>query len=77
MGNVIVESMLKSNNNRIILNNYIKNDPLSEENLDKTLKMVNEMRLSLPMKTIWLYSGWTFEKILFSLKQNNVVLWEN
>lgn len=63
MGNVIVESMLKSNNNRIILNNYIENDPLSEENLDKTLKMVNEMRLLMPDKTIWLYSGYCWEHV--------------
>lgn len=36
----------------IIINNYIKGDPLSEENLDKTLETVNRIRLLLQNKTI-------------------------
>lgn len=43
---------------KIIMNDYIENDPLSEENLDKTLEMVNKFRLSFPQKTIWLYTGY-------------------
>lgn len=38
--------MLKNSEERIILNHYIENDPLSEENLDKTLKYLHEFRLS-------------------------------
>lgn len=41
-----------------ILNDYIENDPLSEENLDDVLDLVNEIRLSCPWKTIWLYTGY-------------------
>lgn len=47
---------------KIIINDYIEKDPLSEENLDKTLDLVNEFRLSFPQKSIWLYSGYTFEE---------------
>ena len=37
---------------KVIINDYIENDPLSEENLDKTLKTVYEIRLLFPDKTI-------------------------
>lgn len=47
---------------RIIINNYIENDPLSEENLDKTLNFLHKIHLLCPNKTIWLYSGYTFEE---------------
>ena len=47
---------------KIIINDYIENDPLSEDNLDKTLDLVNEIRLSFPNKSIWLYSGYTWEE---------------
>lgn len=43
---------------KIVINDYIENDPLSEENLDKALETVNRFRLSLPNKTIWLYTGY-------------------
>lgn len=59
MVNVIVDYMLKSNDERIVINDYIENDPLSENNLDKTLYLVNEIRLSRPQKSIWLYTGYT------------------
>ena len=51
----------------IIINNYIQNDPLSEENLDKTLETVDRFRLSLPNKSIWLYSGYEFQKVMRQL----------
>lgn len=47
----------------IIINDYIENDPLSENNLDKTLNLVNKFRLSSPQKSIWLYSGYTWEQL--------------
>ncbi len=59
-----MDYMLKSNDERIVINDYIENDPLSENNLDKTLYLVNEIRLSSPHKTIWIYSGYTWEEIL-------------
>ena len=47
---------------KIVINDYIENDPLSEGNLDKTLKTVNRFRLSFPNKSIWLYSGYQWEE---------------
>ena len=49
---------------KIIINDYIENEPLLEENLDKTLELVNRFRLSLPNKSIWIYSGFTWESIM-------------
>lgn len=34
-------------------------DPLHENNLDGVLNLVNKIRLLLPEKTIWLYTGYT------------------
>ena len=48
---------------KIVINDYIENDPLSEENLDKTLENVNKIRLSCPNKSIWIYSGYTWSDI--------------
>ena len=33
-------------------------DPLHENNLDEVLKLVQEIRISFPEKTIWLYTGY-------------------
>ena len=38
---------------KIIINDHIQDDPLSEENLDKTLNYLHKIRLSLPQKNIW------------------------
>ena len=48
---------------KIVINDYIENDPLSEENLDKTLETVNEIRLLFPNKSIWVYSGYRWSEI--------------
>ena len=37
-------------------------DPLHEANLDGVLDLVNEIRLSFPNKSIWLYSGFRWEE---------------
>lgn len=42
----------------IIINNYIQGDPLSKENIDKTLETVDRFRLLFPNKSIWLYTGY-------------------
>lgn len=39
-------------------------DPLHENNLDEVLKLVQEIRISFPEKTIWLYTGYTWEQIM-------------
>ena len=40
-------------------------EPLADENLDGILNLVNKIRLLMPEKTIWIYSGYTWE-ILFT-----------
>ena len=47
--------------NKIIINNYINGDPLHENNLDEVLKLVKQIRISFPDKTIWLYTGYDFD----------------
>lgn len=37
-------------------------EPLAEENLDDVLDLVNRIRLSSPQKSIWIYTGYTFEE---------------
>lgn len=91
MVNVTVDYMLKSDENRIIINDFVQGEPLSEENLDRTLNIVtefnkryrttqdivsnedndhnilnenvNKIRLLLPDKTIWLYTGYKIKEI--------------
>lgn len=36
---------------------------LADENLDGVLNLVNRIRLSLPQKNIWLYSGYEYQHI--------------
>ena len=36
-------------------------DPLHENNLDDVLKLVQEIRISFPEKSIWLYTGYDFD----------------
>ena len=38
-------------------------DPLHEANLDGVLDLVNEIRLLLPNKSIWIYSGYMFSEL--------------
>lgn len=38
-------------------------DPLHENNLDEVLKLVKEIRISFPEKTIWLYTGYSYSDI--------------
>lgn len=39
-------------------------DPLHENNLQDVLNLVNKIRLLLPDKTIWVYTGYTWEQCL-------------
>lgn len=39
-------------------------DPLHENNLDEVLKLVQEIRISFPEKTIWLYTGFEWNEIM-------------
>ena len=47
--------------NKITINNYINGDPLHENNIDEVLKLVKEIRISFPEKSIWLYTGYDFD----------------
>lgn len=40
-------------------------EPLAKENLNDVLKLVNEIRILLPNKTIWLYTGFKWEDIIY------------
>ena len=55
--------------NKIIINNYINGDPLHENNLDEVLKLVKEIRISFPEKTIWLYTGFQWSQIIAKIHQ--------
>ena len=39
-----MDYMLKNSDERVIINDFIQGDPLSEENLDKTLELVSNLR---------------------------------
>ena len=43
-------------------------EPLADENRQDVLNLVNKIRLLLPDKTIWLYSGYTWEECLIKPK---------
>lgn len=38
-------------------------DPLHENNLDEVLKLVHEICISYPEKSIWLYTGYSYSEI--------------
>lgn len=39
-------------------------DPLHKNNLDEVLKLVQEIRISFPKKSIWLYTGYELSEII-------------
>lgn len=39
-------------------------DPLYDNNLDEVLYLINEIRISFPEKSIWLYTGYTWEDLI-------------
>ena len=41
-------------------------EPLADENLDGVLHLVDRFRLLFPNKSIWIYSGYTWESIVYS-----------
>lgn len=55
-------------------------EPLAEENIDGVLDLVNEIRLSSPHKSIWLYSGYKvisvdseYKRIVFDRGNEDIV----
>lgn len=47
-------------------------DPLYEQNLDEVLKLVKEIRISFPTKTIWLYTGFTWNQIMHPIVTDDI-----
>ena len=45
---------------------FLGGECLAENNLDEVLKLVQEIRISFPEKTIWLYTGYTWERLVYS-----------
>lgn len=43
---------------------FLGGECLAEQNLDEVLKLVQEIRISFPEKTIWLYTGYTWNQIM-------------
>ena len=44
-------------------------DPLHENNLNEVLKLVQEIRISYPEKTIWLYTGFEWNSLITKINQ--------
>lgn len=56
---------------------FLGGECLAEQNLDEVLKLVQEIRISFPAKTIWLYTGFCWNNIMCSfagLQADYVVL---
>ena len=45
---------------------FLGGECLAEQNLDEVLKLIQEIRISFPEKTIWLYTGYKFEDFFFT-----------
>lgn len=42
---------------------FLGGECLAEQNLDEVLSLIQEIRNSFPEKTIWLYTGYSYQKI--------------
>ena len=42
---------------------FLGGECLAEQNLDEVLKLVQQIRISFPEKTIWLYTGYSYSEI--------------
>ena len=47
-------------------------DPLHENNLDEVLKLVQEIRNLFPEKTIWLYTGFTWNQVVHPIVTDDI-----
>ena len=48
-------------------------DPLHTNNLEDILNRVNKIHLLSPQKTIWLYTGYTWEELMVDSKRKEIV----
>lgn len=51
---------------------FLGGEPLAEQNLNNVLKLVDKIRLLFPNKTIWLYSGYTWEQIMCPIVTDDI-----
>lgn len=49
-------------------------EPLHPKNVQNVLKIVDEIRVSYPTKNIWLYTGYTWEQIMYPIVTNDLNL---
>ena len=47
-------------------------DPLNEANIDDVLELIKDIRIKYPNKTIWLYTGFSWEQIVSNVKLYNI-----
>lgn len=67
------------NNPHITRVSLLGGEPLDDKNIKEVLKLVDNIRLYYPNKTIWLYSGYTWEEIFhnngaYTLKDHHGLL---
>ena len=61
-----MDYMLKSNDEILVINDFVQGDPLSEENLDRTLEFVSNLRIvnhANQCKSILIYSAYQWNQI--------------
>lgn len=61
-----MDYMLKSNDEILVINDFVQGDPLSEENLDRTLEFVSNLRIvnhANHCKSILIYSAYQWNQI--------------
>lgn len=56
---------------------FLGGECLAEQNLDEILKLVQEIRISFPEKTIWLYTGYKFEQIKDVFMESKKWFWKH
>lgn len=49
-------------------------EPLHPKNVQNVLKIVDEIRVSYPTKNIWLYTGYTWEQIMYPIVTDDLNL---
>ena len=58
--NKIMELIDRPYNKRV---SFLGGECLAEQNLDEVLSLIQEIRISFPEKTIWLYTGYSYSEI--------------
>lgn len=48
-------------------------EPLAEQNIADVLNLVEEIRVSFPDKSIWLYTGYTYEECLIQTMRSRII----